>query len=146
MAAIGGRDACVVYGTNIIANLEEFTLDGTEIELAETTAFQDTVKTYIRAGIDGAGTISFRGNYDPADTNGQVAINALKSVTTGLSNLYFYDQYGAGAAGTTYTFWRVGSDGSIFITKFNNFTMTKNGIAKCEFTGQVSGDFMERVT
>ena len=145
MAATGGRKARVMYVGYTIANLEEFSLGGVEVDLQETTSFGDTVKTYIRAGIDGAGTVSFRGNYDPDDTNGQVAINALQAVASGFTNLYFYDQYGAGAAGTTYSFWRVGSGGEIFITKFNAVTMSKNGIGKCEFTGQVSGAFMERV-
>lgn len=146
MAAIGGRKARVMYGANTIANLEEFSIDGVQVDLQETTSFGDTVKTYIRAGIDGAGTVSFRGNYDPADTNGQVAINALRSVADGLTNLYFYDQYGAGAAGTTYSFYRVASGGEIFITKFDAVTLTKNSIGKTDFAGQVSGAFMERVT
>ena len=146
MAAIGGRKARVMYGANTIANLEEFNLGGVEVDLQETTAFGDTVEIYIRAGIDGAGTVSFRGNYDPADTNGQVAINTLKAVNDGLTNLYFYTQYGAGAAGATYEFWRVASGGEIFITKFNALNMPKNGIGKINFTGQISGTYMERVT
>ncbi len=145
MGAIGGRKARVMYGGNTIANLEEFSINGVEVDLQETTSFGNTVKTYIRAGIDGAGTVSFRGNYDPTDTNGQVALNALRSSSLGFTNLYFYDQYGAGAAGTTYSFWRVASGGSIFITKFDNVTMSKNGIGKTDFAGQVSGAFMERV-
>jgi hypothetical protein len=145
MSATGGRKARVMYGANTIANIGEFSLSGFVPDLLESTSFGDTVKTYVRAGIDDAGEISFSGNYDPDDDNGQVALNALKTVTTGLTNLYFYDQYGAGAAGTTYSFWRVSSGGSIFLTKFNAVTMAKNSLGTVTFTGKVSGAALERV-
>ncbi len=146
MSATGGRKARVMYGVNTIANIGEFSLSGLAADLLETTSFGDTVKTWERAGIDDAGEISFSGNYDPADTNGQVALNALKAVNTGLTNLYFYDQYGAGAAGTTYSFWRVGSGGDIKFVKFNAISMTKNGLGTISFSGKVSGAAMERVS
>jgi len=145
MSAIGGRKVRVMYGANTIANIGTFTLSGFTCELLETTSFSDTVKTYIRAGIDDAGDISFSGNYDPGDTNGQAAINAVKTTDIGFTNLYFYDQYGAGAAGTTYSFWRVASGGAIFITKFNNVTLSKNAVGTVDFTGKVSGAALERV-
>ena len=99
MSATGGRKARVMYGTYTIANIGEFTLSGFIPDLLESTSSGDTVKTYVRAGIDDAGEISFSGNYDPDDDNGQVALNALKTVTTGLTNLYFYDPDGAGKSG-----------------------------------------------
>lgn len=145
MAAIGGRTARVMYGANIIANIGEFKMSGFKPEMVESTAFGDTVKKWVRAGIDDAGEVSFSGNYDPADTNGQVALNALKTVTSGLTNLYFYTQYAAGDAGTTYEFWRVGSGGDIKLTTFNELGIAKNGLGSVNFAGKVSGAAMERV-
>jgi len=138
MTAIGGRLAKVMYGSNTIAGLGTWELTGFTADLQETTAFGDTVKTYIRAGIDDAGGFRFSGNYDPDDTNGQVAINALKTVASGLTNLYFYE--------TTSVFWRVASGGSLFLQKFNAITMQKNAIGTISFEGMVSGQAMERVT
>ncbi len=146
MSATGGRKARVMYGSNTIANIGEFNLSGFTPDLLESTSFGDTVKTYVRAGIDDAGEISFSGNYDPADTNGQVALNALKTVTTGLTNLYFYDIYAGGSAGTTYSFWRVASGGTILLNKFNAVTMSKNSLGTVSFSGKVSGAALERVS
>lgn len=138
MAAIGGRLAKVMYGSNVIAGLGTWEMTGFKADLQEATAFGDTVKTFIRAGIDDAGMVRFSGNYDPDDTNGQVAINALKTVTTGLTNLYFYE--------TTSVFWRVASGGTILLSTFNAITMQKNAIGSINFEGQVSAAAMERVS
>lgn len=148
MAVIGGIKARVMYGSNTIASLENFSIGGVKPSLQGYAGFEDTVQKFVKVGANNPGTISFDGFYDPSDTNGQVAINALKSITTstGLTNLYFYDQYGAGAAGTTYSFWRIASGGEIFITTFNALQMSKNGIGKVTFDGQVSGAYMERVS
>jgi len=144
-AAVSGRTGRVMYGANTIANIDNFMIGGTKISLQGYAGFEDTVKKFVRVDADDPGTISFSGNYDPNDTNGQIAINALKSVKSGLTNLYFYDQYGAGAAGTTYSFWRVASGGEILIDTFNAVTMSKNDIGKTNFTGHVSGAYMEYV-
>lgn len=146
MSRKSGRTARVMYGANTVAGIGVFNLSGISVQLEEDTEFGDTVKSFLRVGTDDPGTISFSGNYDPDDTNGQVALNALSATTIGFTNFYFYDQYGAGAAGTTYSFWRVASGGSIFITKFKNCGMQQNGLGKVEFTGQVSGALMEHVT
>ncbi|NIV11034.1 MAG: hypothetical protein GWN62_06995 [Aliifodinibius sp.] len=121
-------------------------MSGVDVKLEEDDAFGDTILSFMRVGSDNAGTISFSGNYDPDDTNGQVSLNGLYATTIGFTNLYFYDQYGAGQAGATYSFWRVASGGSIFLTKFKDFGIQKNGIGKTSFTAQVSGAVMEWVS
>jgi hypothetical protein len=138
MASIGGRLAKVMYGSSVIAGLGTWSMSGFVPDIAEDTAFGDTVKKWVRAGIDDAGSVSFDGSYDPADTNGQVALNALKTVTTGLTNLYFYE--------TTSVFWRVGSGGTILLDKFNVVNLAKNALGTCSFSGKVSAAAMERVS
>ena len=138
MTAIGGRLAKVMYGSVVVAGLGTWELTGFTADLQEATAFGDTVKTYLRAGIDDAGSFRFDGNYDPDDTYGQAAINGLKTVTTGLTNLYFYE--------TTSVFWRVTSGGTLLLSKFNAITMSKNALGQISFEGQVSAQAMERVT
>jgi hypothetical protein len=137
MASIGGRLAKVMYGSVVIAGIGEWTLSGVVPDILEDSAFGDTMKKWKRAGIDDAGEFSFSGNYDPADTNGQVAINALATVDSGLTNLYFYE--------TTSAFWRVAAGGELILQKFNAIKMAKNALGTIEFSGKVSAKAMERV-
>ena len=137
MSSIGGRLAKVMYGSVVVAGIGKWSMSGFVPDIAEDTAFGDTVKKWTRAGIDDAGSISFDGLYDPGDTTGQVALNALKSNTSGLTNLYFYE--------STNVFWRVGAGGTILLDKFNVVEMTKNSLATVSFSGKVSAMAMERV-
>ena len=143
--AISGRTARVMYGANTVAEMGEMSLTGVTSETAGASSFGAAAQTKFKVGTDDPGQVTFSGNYDPTDTNGQVALNALSSVNYGLTNLYFYDQYGAGAAGDLYSYWQVEAGGAIFLTQFNNFTLPNNGIGTVSFTGDVSGGFMERV-
>lgn len=137
MASIGGRLAKVMYGSVVIAGMGEWSMSGFVPDLAEDTAFGDDVKKWKEAGIGDAGTVSFAGNYDPDDTNGQAALNALANTGAELTNLYFYTK--------TDQFWRVGAGGCIILDKFNALKMQKNGLGTVEFSGKVSGKKMERV-
>jgi len=127
-----------MYGSTVVAGIGTWSMSGFVPDIQEDTAFGDTVKTWVRAGIDDAGTVSFDGFYDPADTNGQVALNALATNTSGLTNLYFYE--------STSVFWRVGTGGTILLDKFNVVNMSKNGLATISFSGKVSAAAMERVS
>ena len=138
MAAIGGRLASVYYGSNKIAGLGVWTMSGFVPDVLESTAFGDTVKSWVEAGIGDAGTITFSGNYDPADTNGQVALNALQNTGAQLTNLYFYE--------STSVFWRVQAGGYLVISKFGAPSMSKNALATVSFECKVSTKPMERVT
>lgn len=135
--SIGGRLVKVMYGSVVIAGLGDWSMSGFAPDVKEDTAFGDTVKKWKRAGIDDAGEITFSGNYDPSDTNGQVAINALQTVDAGFTNLYFYE--------STYIFWRVSAGGEIVLTKFNAIKFSKNDLATIDFSGKISAKAMERI-
>lgn len=137
MASVSGRLAKVMYGSVVVAGMGNWSMTGFTPEVQEDTAFGDTVKKWAYAGIGDAGTISFSGNYDPADTNGQVALNALANADAGLTNLYFYE--------STSVFWRVATGGTIILEKFNNITMAKNALGTISFSGKISAKNMERV-
>ena len=143
MASIGGRLARVMYGANTVAGIGEWTLSGLKPDILEDTSFGDTVKKWKRAGIDDAGEISFSGNYDPDDTNGQVALNALSQTDAGFTNLYFYELYDV--TNNNFAFWRVKSGGEILLSDFNAIKMAKNALGTISFTGKVSAQPMERV-
>lgn len=137
MSSIGGRLAKVMYGSNVIAGLGEWSMSGYVPDVQEDTAFGDTVKKWKRAGIDDAGEITFSGNYDPDDTNGQVALKALESVDGGLTNLYFYE--------STSVFWRIQTGGEIILSKIEGPKFAKNSLATISFSAKLSGKPMERV-
>ena len=138
MASQGGRLAKVMYGSVVIAGMGEWSMSGFTPDVQEDTSFGDTVKKWADAGIGDAGTVSFSGNYDPADTNGQVALAALQANgAVGLTNLYFYE--------STSVFWRVAAGGTIVISKFGAPSFKKNALATISFEGKVSGKAMERV-
>lgn len=137
MASIGGRLAKVMYGSVVVAGIGEWSMSGFVPDVVESTAFGDTVKTWVNAGIGDAGEVSFSGNYDPADTNGQVALNALTATDVGLTNLYFYE--------STSVFWRVAAGGTIVLTELQQKKFIKNGLATCSFKGKISAKAMERV-
>jgi len=137
MASVGGRLAKVMYGSVVVAGIGEWSMTGYVPGVVDDTAFGDTVMKWNNAGIADAGEVSFSGNYDPADTTGQVALLALAESAVGLTNLYFYE--------STSAFWRVSSGGTIVLTEVRNPKFIKNGLATISFKGKVSAKAMERV-
>ena len=135
--SISGRNAKVMYGSVVLAGQVEWYMSGLVQGTTETTAFGDTIKTYNPADAAEPGTISFNGNYDPSDSSGQLALNAVLKAGGGLTNLYLY--------AATSTFWRVASGGCIYVTKVDAITMPRNGVGKISFEGKVSGAAMEQV-
>lgn len=81
MAVHHGKNGKVKLTTNVVAEVTTFTVTGT-IGDSDTTSMGDTAQTHI-VGIPGW-TARVEGNYDPADTNGQVALTIGGSVTVGL--------------------------------------------------------------
>ena len=138
MSSVGGRLAKVMYGSTVIAGMGTWSMTGFVPMVMDDTAFGDTVLKWKQAGIGDAGEVSFAGNYDPGDINGQVALNALANTDVELTNLYFYE--------STSVFWRVAAGGAIVLTKFNAIVMDKNALGTIDFAGKVSGKVMERVS
>ena len=138
MSALSGKNASVMYGSVVVADMVEWSMSGWAFPIVQKdTAFADTVQEYDIAEPGDPGTISFSGNYDPADTNGQLALHAVCVAGTELTNLYLY--------ANTSTFWRVGSGGHILVTKASAITMPRNAYGKISFEGKVSGAAMEQV-
>jgi len=140
MGALSGKAGKVMYGSVVIANITEWSASGFKMELVKKDpAFGETgPATYIATQLGDAGTISFSGNYDPADINGQAALMSVAKSGLGVTNLYLYDH--------TNRFWRVGSGGEIFLTSGGEpSTMPRSGIGKVKFDAQVSGAYLEAV-
>jgi hypothetical protein len=137
MASIGGKFAKVMYGSSVVAGMGTFSITGFTPDILEDTAFGDTVKKYVNAGIGDPGKVSFSGNYDPADTTGQDVLRTLCAAGTAIDCLYFYI--------STSCFFRVASGGTIIMTKADYPTINKSGLGTCSFEGQVSAKAMEKV-
>jgi len=138
MARICGKNAKVMYGSVTVAEMVEWSMSGFSTPIAKKdTAFGDTFADYEACDVPEAGTITFSGNYDPADTNGQVALNAACVAGSHLTDLYLY--------ANTSTFWRVGSGGYIIINKAQSVTMPRNNFGKITFEGTVCAAAMEQV-
>jgi hypothetical protein len=139
MAKISGRGGKVMYGSVLIANIDTWSMSGfSKPAMKVPTAFGDTgTSLYEDVELADGGTISFSGNYDPADTNGQVAIAAVCQAGTHLTDLYLYVN--------TSTLWRVASGGEIIVTKANAVTLPRSNFGTISFEGQVSGQRMEQL-
>ncbi len=139
MSKIAGVNGKVMYGSVVVANMVSWSMSGFNIPVTSAlTAFGDTgTKVYEVAELGEAGTIEFNGNYDPADTAGQLALNTVCQAGTHLTNLYLYANVS--------TFWRVTSGGYIIVTKANAITLPRNNFGTISFSGQVSSQAMEQV-
>jgi hypothetical protein len=134
---ISGKGGKVMLGSVTIANIKEWSISGFVMGTLETTAFGTTIKTFIPDNTGDPGTVSFSGNYDPSDSTGQLAIDALCLAGTLSTDLYLY--------ANTSTFWRVGSGGNIITTKGKAITLPRNGLGSVSYEGKVSGAAMEQV-
>ena len=91
MAVLVGKIAAVKVAGNAVAEMGTLTLSGFTREALESTAFGDDIKEYT-FGVGDGGEVSFSGNYDPTDTNGQNLVESAclnASLFTG-GNLRFY--------------------------------------------------------
>ena len=137
MAEISGKGGWVQIGANKIAEMTEWSISGASMEvIRKDPAFDDTFVWKIGSGITDPGTVSFRGNYDPADT-GQTGIITTLKAGTGITNLYLY--------ANTSTFWRVASGGTIIITRAEAITFPRMGMGTIEFEGEVESAEMEQM-
>ena len=135
---LSGKNGKVMYGSVVVAEQVSWSMSGISMPTTKApTAFSDTVAVKEAADAADPGTLEFNGNYDPSDTNGQIALATVCKEGTHLTDLYLYPN--------TSTFWRVGTNGYIIVTKADAITMPRNGFGSVSFSGDVSSAFMEQV-
>lgn len=139
MSKISGKGGKVMYGSVLIANMDEWSMSGYSAPVVTAPAAFGDTGTKIKEQVDlgDGGTISFKGSYDPSDTNGQLALSALCVNGTHLTTLYLYVN--------TSTLWRVSSPGEIIVTKADAVTLPRNNYGTIGFEGEVSGNKMEQL-
>ncbi len=138
MAKISGKGGKVMYGSVVVANITEWSMTGVSMAvIKKDPAFGDTVVEKVADGGQEPGSIAFKGNYDPADSGGQIALSAVCKAGVGITNLYLY--------ANTSTFWRVGTGGTIIVTKADGITLPRSGMGAIDFAAEVEGASMEPV-
>ncbi len=134
MSRRAGRDASVKIGSNLVAGMGNWTMDGYTVDLIDCTAFGDEDKVF-DLGFGDAGTLTFSGNYDPDDATGQMLLETYGRSKGHITSLYLYiDNTSAYKADLTQD-----SSAYAIITKYRNVTMDATGVGKVSFTAKLSG-------
>lgn len=136
MGVVKGKLAKVMYGSVKIAGLSTWSMSGYEPQTLEDTEFGDTVQAFVFGGAGNPGNVTFSGNYDSADPNGQDAFSAACKAEVPLTNLYFYE--------TATKYWAVAPGGEILPTKCDAIVMERNALGKIDFAGKISAAVMTR--
>ena len=135
MAVKVGKLAKVTVGASTVAEMGTYSLSGFNRDALDSTAFGDDIKEFT-FGVGDGGEVSFSGNYDPTDTNGQLIIDSAcmnASVFTGGDLKFYIDS-------TSYL--TVDTGGNILITRCRAVGMDKAGLGTISFTAKVSGKRM----
>jgi hypothetical protein len=129
-----GRWGKVTVGSNTVAALGNWSIEGIAVDQIETSAFGSVWKTFEAGMLDG-GTLSFSGNFDPDDTSGQLLLQEANLNATHLTSMRFYvDSTSYFEADQT----SVSPKSYVVITSWNVST-DKSGVAQTTFSGKVSG-------
>lgn len=128
-----GKLAKVVLGTDVVAGQGTWEIGGIVNDTIEDTAFGTTIKVFV-FGMQDPGTVSYSGNFDPDDADGQVALITAARAQTELTDLYFYVN--------ATQFWSVDVGGAILLTSAPRISIDKNGLGQISFEGKVSGKTM----
>lgn len=146
-----GNDAKITLGAStLIVGCSKFTMSGIARQTIDSSEFGVDADRFVE-GSANPGTISIADAiYDPGNavqTAFREAVkdktryyhSALADTTTGLR--FWLDDYTFLTMGTAYSL-----DEFIMVTKSNDISTERNGLAKCSIEMQASGGFMEQLT
>jgi hypothetical protein len=146
MAVKVGRNCKVTLGSNKIVGLGTWSMDGISADTIESTEFGEYWKKF-EFGLNDGGNVTFSGNYDPADTTGQMTLQAANLNKSDIANMRLYvDQtsyyepcqttgyFGPGALSTGYETMKSWVNVSSY-----NVKADKSGLVTSDFTCKVSG-------
>ena len=125
-------------GTTKILGAGTYTVTGATRRTVDASEFGVDVDIFEFVSADG-GTISLSGvNYDPTDAAqnslGSAVTDKVKFTNTTTSGIRFWLN--------SSSYLTIGTSGHILMTKAGGVSADRNGIAKTDFEGQVSGAFM----
>jgi len=135
MSRRAGRNAKVMLGTSIVVGMGNWTMDGYNVDLIDVTAFGDTDKVF-DLGFGDAGTLTFNGNFDPDDAEGQMLLESYGRNKDQITDLYLHiDSASFYMADITSDV----SNAYALITKSRSVVMDATNVGKVSFTAKLSG-------
>jgi len=135
MAGLPGYLGKVAVAAGTIGEMMNWAVSGMEREMLEDTVFEDTVKSYVPARIDG-GTITVSGQYAPADP-GQVQLMADFVSGDAVSAPKFY--YADGVDD-----YFESSAGAVYVESITDFGVDESGLGTIGFVLRNSGGYLEK--
>ena len=146
MALKPGKDMIVKMGTNTIVGIGDVSMDGVTVEELETSAFGNNGWKTFQSGMKDGGTISFSGQYDLDDTNGQIALAQALVNGTEITTLRIYMDSTSYYEPCQTTGWLTSADSTGNSTVLSNVKVTAhnikgavNAMATVDFRLKVSG-------
>jgi hypothetical protein len=85
-----GKDMTVRLGTTTLVGIGDVSMDGITAEDLDTSAFGNNGWKTFQTGMKDGGTISFSGQFDPADTAGQEILALALVNGTALTSIRIY--------------------------------------------------------
>ncbi len=139
MAIKVGKNASVKIGTNIVAEMGTWSLDGITNELLDSTAFGDEYKEYV-LGVGDWGGISFNGSFDMTDTTGQLLLDSAHKNKTVLTSIRLYiDNTSYYTPNTNTTTGSGGIAGAGVLMQTIAISFDKAGIGTISFSAKCTG-------
>ena len=137
MTVKSGKISRVKKGSDVVAELGAWAIEGMTMETIEHDCFEDSFKHFL-VSIGDFGSVSLSGNYDPDDTNGQVALETAFKAGTLITDLYFFID--------NTSFWApdLTSDSSsgVILTSYGAITFEKSAVGKVSFAGKITGQYL----
>ena len=136
---LSGRFQKVTYGhTTKILGAGTYSLSGVTRRTVDASEFGVDVDIFEFASADG-GTITLADvNYDPTDPSQLIlqgfVEDATKTINSNTTGILFWIN--------STSFLTVGTSGNILMTNAGKVSADRNGMAKTDFSGKVSGAFM----
>jgi hypothetical protein len=132
MSTYVGRNCKVTVGTDTVAGMGTWSMDGIVVDQIDTTSFGQVQKTF-EAGMQDGGQITFDGWYDATDTNGQVALRLANLNGTHITTLRLY------VNNTSYWTPKTTNPLSYIIVTSYTVSVATADVVKSKFTCKVSG-------
>jgi len=138
MAMISGKLGRVYIGSAAVVNIESWSASGAVSEVIRGNALDKEFTTKVHGNKD-AGSVEIVGNYDRADTTGQVAIETAFLGDSHLTNVYF----ALDTSGTSKLCADITNDSAAYCIVVKAFAVDINqaSMAKMSATFELSGQW-----
>lgn len=138
MAKKKGHACKVAIGSNKVVGLGSFNIPGINWDKLDSTEMGDTIKSFL-LGLGDGGEVTASGQWDPADTTGQVAIKNANRDGTAIADVRFYID-----STSYYTASTTNPATTVYVTKFD-VKADLSGLLTFDMTLGLSGGYLIQV-